>query len=166
MARYDILPQRSEMSAEARSSVHPIHARAEVSGWVEASVSNGSVDVEEPTHARIEIATEALRADNTLINREIQKRLDPRRYPTVIAEIKQVRPDTGNRYSIQGELTLRHVTNPVTGWAELVSDDNGTLELTGGLTLDLRDFQLDPPKLLGMRVHPDVTVTIKLTASG
>ena len=166
MVRYRIIPERSELSAEAKSSVHPIHAQTgELTGWVEAQMVDGAVDTGQPASARIEVATESIHADNALVNREIQKRLDPGRYPTVVAEIREVTGPTGGHYEVKGELTLRQATQPVTGRATLAAGSDGTLEVTGELTLDVRDFQLDPPKLLGLRVYPEVSVTVRVVAT-
>jgi polyisoprenoid-binding protein YceI len=166
MTHYRIVSDRSKLSSEAKSSVHPIHAHSRgVSGWVDAEVKDGVLDTAQPASARIEMSTESLRADNPLVNREIQKRLDARRYPTVVAEIQQVTEGAGDRYQVSGQLTLRQTTGPVTGWAVLVSDNDDTLEVSGEITLDVRDFQLEPPKLLGMKVHPEVTVTIQISAT-
>ncbi|MBV9312457.1 MAG: YceI family protein [Pseudonocardia sp.] len=166
MAHYKIVADQSTLSAEAKSSLHPIHAEARhVAGWVEAVIADGSLNAAEPANARIELAIDALRADNALVNREIQKRLDSRRYPTVVAEIHKVSAGSGDRYEWHGDLTLRHVTKPVTGWAQLVSSTDSSLRVTGGLTLDIRDFGLDPPKLLGMRVYPEVTVSVQVAAT-
>ncbi len=166
MVRYNIDSDRSELSAEARSSLHPIHSQTrQLSGWVEAVLVDGAVDTAQPANARIELSTESIQADNALVNREIQKRLDARRYPTVVVEIHQVVGPSEGRYEVHGELALRHVTKPVTGHATLVAGDDSTLEITGELTIDVRDFDLDPPKLLGMRVYPDVAVSVRIVAT-
>jgi polyisoprenoid-binding protein YceI len=68
-------------------------------------------------------------------------------------------------YELHGELTLRHVTQPVTARAVLVSSDPRTLEVSGELTFDVRDFQLDPPKMLGLRVYPEVAVSVRIVAA-
>jgi polyisoprenoid-binding protein YceI len=166
VTRYTIASRSSELSAAAKSSVHPIHSRTDaVGGWIDAVVTDGVVDVAQPASARIEVATDSLKADNPLVSRKIQKRLDARRHPSVVADIDQVNTGTDGRYEVQGKLSLRHVTHPFTAWAELVSDKGNSVEIAGGLILDVRDYQLDPPKILGFRVYPEVTVTVRITAT-
>jgi len=111
------------------------------------------------------VSTDSLSADNALVGREIKKRLDARRYPTVVAEISKVAGPTGGKYEVNGELSLRQATQPITGRAELVAGTDSTLEITGELTIDVRDFQLDPPKMLGLKVYPEVAVTVRLVAT-
>lgn len=167
MARYTIVAARSGLTARARSSLHPIQAETgQLAGEIHAEMADGRVDTGLPASAHVELAVGSLRADNPLVNREIQNRLDARRFPTVTAEISSVTgPRADGEYDLEGELTLRRVTRPVTARAVLVASDDRTLEVTGELTLDVRDFQLDPPKLFGLRVHPDVAVTVRIVAT-
>lgn len=166
MTRYSIVPGRSELAAVANSSVHPIHGSAQrLAGWIEATVVDGVVDTTQPASAQLELATTALQADNVLVNREIQRRLDARRYPTVVADVHQVTGPTGGQYGVSGKLALRHVTHEVSGTAAVQLHDDGAIQVDGELTLDLRDFQLDPPKLLGLRVYPQVAVTVRIIAT-
>lgn len=68
-------------------------------------------------------------------------------------------------YQLHGELTLRHITRPVTARALLVCTTPDTLHATGELGVDIRDFQLEPPRLLGPRVHPEVAVAVRIVAT-
>ncbi|GAA5164073.1 hypothetical protein GCM10023321_51980 [Pseudonocardia eucalypti] len=165
MTRYKIVPGRCELAAQASSSLHPIRAEAsELAGEIDVELADGVLDPTAPTGARIELATAALHSGNPLLDREIQGRLDARRYPRVAAWVREVTGPTDGAYDVHGELTLRHVTRPVTARATLVSGDRRFLEVNGAFTLDVRDFQLDPPKLLGLRVHPEVAVTVRIVA--
>jgi polyisoprenoid-binding protein YceI len=165
MTRYSIVPERSELAAVANSSVHPIHGSASrLEGWIEANVVDGVVDTELPASAQIELQTTALQADNVLVNREIQRRLDARRFPVVRADVTQVTGPSGGRYNVSGKLSLRHVTHEVSGTAVMQPQPDGAIQVEGELSLDLRDFQLDPPKMLGLRVYPEVAVTVRITA--
>lgn len=165
MTRYAITPARSSMSAEARSSVHPIHGEArELTGWIDAIVTDGVVDVEQPARAYVEFPTDTLKADNALINREIQRRLGSRRYPTVKAEINEVAAAEQGRIRVRGKLSLAGATQEVSGTAAVDLGSDGAMAIDGELTLDLRDFGLDPPKMLGLRVYPDVAVRLTVYA--
>ncbi len=166
MTRFNIVSQRSELSAEAKSSVHPIHGDASgISGWIDAMVSDGQIDSSQPAKAHLEFPTDSLQADNKLINREVQRRLNSRRFPTVKAEIDEVRELAAGRFAVQGELNLHGVTRAVSGEASVTVASDGSLQVEGELTLDIRQFDLDPPKLLGMRVYPDVDVRLRVSAT-
>ncbi len=166
MTRFTIVPARSELTAVANSSVHPIHGEGRpLTGWVDAEVKDGVVDVSQPAGAYIELEVSALRADNPLVNREIQRRLDVRRYPTVRAEINEVTELARGRYGVRGKLTLHGTTNEVSGEAVLAVGEDDVMTVDGELTFDIRDFGLEPPKLLGLRVHPDIAVRVRVTAA-
>ena len=164
MTRYTITPESSALTAVARSDLHPVEARAaRLTGTIDATLTGDGVDVSRPASARIELSTDALLTDNPLVQRELRRRLDTRRYPTATAAVREVR-GSGTRYEVRGDLALRHVTGPLRGHAVLVAGDTGRIEVTGELVLDVREFQLDPPRLLGLRVYPEVTVTVRLLA--
>lgn len=166
MTAYRTVSQRCELTARARSSLHPIQAETrELTGEIEATIVDGVLDLDQPASAHIELALATLRADNPLVNREIQKRLDARRFPTATVTVSKVSEPHNDGYEVLGELTLRAITRPITARAALISGDRQSLEVSGELTLDVRDFELDPPKLLGLRVYPEVAVSVRIVAT-
>lgn len=166
MTSYRLDPRRCELTAHARSSLHPIQAEARMlTGEIDAEIVDGVLDLDQPATARIELPVGSLSANNALVNREIQNRLDARRFPTVAVTVSKVSKARNGGYELQGELRLRHVTRPITAQAALVSSDPNTLHVTGDLTFDVREFELDPPKLLGLRVYPEVAVTVRIVAA-
>lgn len=165
MTRFSIVPEHSELAVEGRSSVHPIHGEAgRLSGWIEAVVVDGEVDATQPAGAYLELRTTDLRADNRLINRELQRRLDPRRYPSVRAEINDVAQLAPGRYRVRGTLSFHGVTREMTAEAAATVDEHGRISVAGETSLDVRDFDLDPPKMLGLRVEPEVAVHLTALA--
>ncbi len=166
MTRFTITPGRSELTAVANSSVHPIHGEGKpLSGWIEAVVTDGVVDVSQPASAHLELEVTSLRADNALVNREIQRRLDPRRYPTVRADIDELTEVGNGRYGVHGKLSLHGVTQEVSGEAAVAVGPDGVMKVDGELTLDIREYGLEPPKVLGLRVYPEVDVRLTVVAT-
>ena len=43
--------------------------------------------------------------------------------------------------------------------------DDGTLQLDGSSTFDIRDFGMEPPRILMLKVHPEVTVRVAIVAT-
>lgn len=165
MTSYQLDPQRCGLRARARSNLHSFQAEARtLTGEIEAVIVDGDLDLDQPATAHIVLPVAHLRADNALVTQEIQNRLDSRRFPTVTATVNKVNSARNGGYQLYGELTLRHVTRPVTAGAVLIPSDPETLYATAELGFDIRDFQLDPPKLLGLRVHPGVIVTVRIVA--
>ena len=110
---------------------------------------------------------ENLRSGNRLEDRELQKRIDARRFPTihgVLTTMRRRRPTT--RYRVHGDLKFRGVTKAI--------EDEMTVELVDGDTPSgsrrvdvrhprLRDGAAADPLL---RVEPDVNVSVDIVASG
>ena len=165
MTRYDVEPHRSVVHVVARSTVHAFRRAAPVSGYVDLSVSDGRVDLAGDSGGMLRLQVEDLRGDMPQFDSELRRRLDADRYPGVTAVLREVTAATGSGYRMSGELTLHGCTRHVWGEAtvDLVAD--GVLTMRGLLQLDIRDFGLVPPKLLMLKVHPEVEVRLELSAT-
>jgi polyisoprenoid-binding protein YceI len=160
VTRYRIVPGRSRLWVEARSSLHPIKAEsAALSGYVETEIGAGGVDLKSAPQGRIEVEVESLRTGNGLYDRELERRLDTRKYPRIRGEILEVTElDAGRRYRVRGNLSLHGVTKTVEGEVALRVVNGGNFEVEGEKTFDIRDFGLSPPRILMLQVYPDVKV--------
>ena len=63
----------------------------------------------------------------------------------------------------QGTLTLHGVSRPCSVHYRLEQVRPGGYRLQGTTAIDIRDFGVDVPSYLGVRVDPDVTIRIALT---
>ncbi len=149
---------------EAQSSVHPVHGEARgLEGEIVADVTDGRFDLASQPTMRIEMPVEALKSGNAMQDKELQRRVDARRHPKIIGESKDVsQQGGGNRYRVRGDLTFHGVTRPVDGEVELSIPDERTLVLEGTQTFDIRDYGVDPPKILMLKVHPQVSVRVRV----
>lgn len=162
MSRWRVVPEKSRLWAEARSSLHPV--RVETSGLVgevEAEVADGRVRLGAPF--RVEIDAERLRSNNGLMDMELQRRLETKKYPRVIGAVAQV-SDSGSSWRLRGELTLHGVARAEEALVVARLVDADTIELEGEKVIDMRDYGLNPPRFLMLRVHPDVRVRARLVA--
>ena len=166
VSRYRIVPERSELKAEARSSLHPIHVRTNrLDGFMEATVADSGRAVEVASAGRLELEVEALKSGNFLYDREIERQLEVRKYPRIRGEVRSVEPTgTKGRYRVRGELTLHGVKRAVEGEVTIKVVDASTLEVAGEKVFDVRDFGLDPPRILMLKVYPDVRVRARVVA--
>lgn len=166
MARFRISPERSELWAEARSSLHPVRIHtAGLEGVVETEPGDGStpVRVGMPTH--VEVETQRLRSGNGLVDGELQRRLDARKFPRIRGELTHVSPGTTpGTCRLTGELTLHGVTRSLEVEVSVQRLDPRTVEIIGGRAIDMRDFGLPPPSFLMFRMQPEVRVTARLIA--
>jgi polyisoprenoid-binding protein YceI len=143
--------------------VHAIHGRAgELGGTVDADVVDGRI--QGPVAGRLEVPVKHLRSGNPLNDAELQRRVDARRHPNIVGEIRNATPlgDDG-RFRVEGDLNFHGVTKTVTGEIQISVDDD-RLIIAGEQVFDIRDFGIKPPRILMLRVEPEVHVEIKLVA--
>ena len=155
------------MFISARSSLHPIDTRTDgLEGFLEVEVQGGGrVNLTVPTKGRISLPVARMSSGNPLEDRELRRRIDARRYPTIDGELTGM-CETGNegRYLVQGELTFKGATRTYEEEMVLSQDGDGTLQLSGESTFDIRDFGMDPPKILMLKVQPEVGVRVEIVA--
>jgi hypothetical protein len=167
VTRYVIDPRRSSVQIEARSSLHPIHGEAEgLEGYLEADTVDGHPDLSGPADMHIELPVERLRSGNALMDREMQRRIDGQRYRKVAGDARKVQDvdGDGRRYRVSGEVSFHGATRTVDGEVRVTAPDDRTLVVEGEQVFDIRDFNLQPPKVLMLRVEPEVRVRIRVTA--
>lgn len=164
MARYEIVPERSQLWAEARSTLHPI--RVETSGfrgYVEASTAEGQPSLGVPT--RVELEAQRLKSGNGLLDGELQRRLEVRKYGQVTGEVMSATAlGAAGRFRLRGELTLHGVARMIETDVSVRAVDPQTIEIEGEKVIDMRDYDLTPPKILMLRVDPEVRVRARLVA--
>jgi hypothetical protein len=142
--------------------MHPITRSGPVSGHVEATVRRGALDLAAPASGLVQLEMQALTGD-AYLDREMELRLDTQRYPRAIARLTQIHPADGG-YRMAGEVVIHGRTQPVEGVAVVSVDSGRELRLHGALSLDIRDFGIVPPRLLLLRVHPEVEVVLDFVA--
>jgi polyisoprenoid-binding protein YceI len=166
--RYEIDPSRSSVTIDASSSVHPIHSQTKgLEGWLELELlDDGRVNLAAPPAARLSLPVEQLKSGNPLEDRELRRRIDARRYRTIDGELTGM--TQGGRagvYRVRGDITFRGVTRSYEDEMTFTRRDAGTIAVTGHSTFDIRQFGMEPPKVLMLRVHPEVRVAIEVVAT-
>jgi len=167
VARYRILPDRSRVWIEARSNVHPIHSSTEgLEGYIDIDLDgDGRLAGDAKPEARLSLAVSRLQSGNRLEDRELQKRIDARRYPTIVGTLDQmVSSGIDGSYVVSGEITFRGVARPHEDRMTLESLDEGRIQLAGSSRFDIRDFGMEPPRVLMLRVEPEVDVRVEIVA--
>jgi polyisoprenoid-binding protein YceI len=168
MPKYVLSPSRSHVSIHARSTVHPIHSDTDgVEGYVDIAFdADGSVDISaRPPSARISLAVERLKSGNRMEDRELQRRIDARRHPLIEGTLTTFSDDgSQDTYRVGGDITFRGVSRHHVDLMEIRRVDETTVILTGSSHFDIRDYGMQPPRILMLRVEPDVEVRIDLVA--
>jgi polyisoprenoid-binding protein YceI len=166
MPRFRIVPERSRVWLEATSSVHPIHGEASgLSGSIDVQFDGTGLDLSSSPDIRVELPVEQLKSGNRLEDAEMMRRVDARRYPTIRGVVKDMKSQgVDGRYAVTGDLSFHGVTQTVEGEVTISRADDGTLVIEGEQQFDIRDFKVSPPKILMLKVHPEVKVRIRVEA--
>jgi polyisoprenoid-binding protein YceI len=167
MTRYRIDPGRSRVWIDARSNVHAIHSSTDgLEGYLEiATDGDGALNLDEPPAGKLSLPVTRLTSGNRLEDREMHKRIDARRFPTIDGVMTSMEAvDADGRYLVTGDLTFRGVTRRCQDEMTVKVVDDRSILLAGSSTFDVRDFGMEPPRILMLRVEPDVTVRVEIVA--
>ena len=171
MTAYRITPESSRVGIEARSSIHPIHGEgAGLRGELDVELDGSGLDLSAPVRMRLECPVSALESGNPLNDRELRRRIEAERYPVTVGEAREVtaaaRP---GRYRVCGDLTFHGVTREVDGEITVTvpgaDASAAALVIEGEQMFDIRDFGVPPPRILMLRVQPDVRVRVHVEAA-
>ena len=72
---------------------------------------------------------------------------------------------TDGRFTVAGDVAFRGVTRSYEDGMSVSRIDPETIQLDGQATFDIRDFGMEPPRILLLRVEPDVTVRVEIVAT-
>lgn len=158
-----MIPEQSRLWAEARSSLHPVRVETNgLTGEIEADVANTDVRLGAPFS--VEVDAEKLKSGNSLVDGELARRLDVRKFPRVRGAVREVESTSPGRWRLRGDLSIHGVSRPTDTEVAVRLVDPDTIEIEGEKTIDMRDHGLTPPKFLIFRVQPDVKVRALLRA--
>ena len=166
ISHFRVVPDRSVVMIDARSSVGPITFGAiGVSGVIEVAVVGRRVCSDPFPAAHLEIAVDQLRSGNSLYDAELLRRIDARRHPTVSLDLRACTAlgSTG-RYQLLGEVTFHGVSRPLDGTVSVAMSSDHALVIRGEQVVDIRDFGVVSPTVLMLRIYPDVVVSLQIEA--
>jgi polyisoprenoid-binding protein YceI len=168
MTRYRIIPERSYVWVDARSSVHPFHAKTNgLEGFVDLALTpEGVIDAAARAAGQLSLAVNRLSAGNPVEDRELQRRIDSSTYPKIEGVLDQIVPSGDNRnYWVSGDITFRGVARRCDDEMTVAALDADTVQLTGKSRFDIRDFGMEPPRVLMFRMEPEVEVRVEIVAA-
>jgi hypothetical protein len=168
VARYRITPERSYVWIDARSNVHPIHSATDgLEGFVDVTFSSdGSVDVGAPVAGTLSLTVDHLSSGNRMEDRELQRRIDSRRYPRIEGTLDKIAPsDQSESYLVGGDIAFRGVSRHHEDVMSITSVDEKTVRLAGQSSFDIREFGMEPPRILLLKVEPEVAIRVEIFAA-
>jgi polyisoprenoid-binding protein YceI len=164
LIRYTLDSVRSCVWVSGRSSLHPINTETRgITGWFEgAAREDGSLDLDQPVSGELELAVERLTSGNQLYDRELRRRIDARRFPTISGRLTRIVLDGAHpEYSVTGEIAFHGKTKTFEHGMRIEVSDEG-IALTGEDQFDIREFGMKPPSMLMVRVYPEISVRVEL----
>lgn len=167
MARYRIVPEQSHVWFDARSSLHPIHSGTDgLEGYIEIDFApDGAVDLAAQPSGKLSLPVSRLSSGNRIEDRELHKRIDARRYPTIEGVLdKMERSGADGSYDVSGQITFRGVSRHYKDELSVHPVDDETVQLAGKSRFDIRDFGMEPPRMLMLKVDPEVDVRVEIVA--
>lgn len=162
MAKY-AWTSESVVELNAKSSVHPIHGEIrQVRGEAEVEVKDGQIQLDPAPSAFIESDVDQLQTGKKLEDIALRKQIEAKKFPTVRYELQSV---TGGpeRFQVTGAFTFHGQTQQFSEEAT-ARIDGDALHVEAEHTFDIRDFGVQPFKILSLKIEPDVNLKLHLVA--
>ena len=166
MSQFAVDPLASAVAVAANSTIHPVHIQAHgVTGVLEGEFDEeGRVRLDRPHRARLSIPVEELRSGNVLQDMEMDRRMDAARFPTIDCEVDALTIGAGGGYRAAARVTVHGQTRPVEADLTLTAVGSAQVVIEVEHVFDMRDFGINPPRLLVLRVDPQVRVRVRIEA--
>jgi polyisoprenoid-binding protein YceI len=167
LTTYRIVPDRSQVWIDARSNVHPIHSSTNgLEGYVDLVVDpDGNIDLAEAASGKLSLPVSRLSSGNAMEDREMQRRVDARRFPSIEGVLTGMAASGDDQtYEVKGDVSFKGVTRSYQDRMKVTPVDDDTIELTGSSQFDIREFGMEPPRILLLKVQPEVDVRVDIYA--
>jgi polyisoprenoid-binding protein YceI len=157
----------SVVRIHATSNVHPIDGETTaLEGEVGLFFTGGEPDLSRPLEAEVRLQVSDLGSGNIAYDTEMRRRLESRRFPGITGRLTTAEAiERKHRYLVRGDLTFHGVTRPVEADMTVTIEDGGPLRARWEQTIDIRDFDVKPPRILMFKVDPEVRIRIDLVAT-
>jgi DNA-binding PadR family transcriptional regulator len=165
--RFELVPERSVVLIEARSTVGPISFGAVgLTGSVAVDLTEGNIAADSGPTAHVEIPVGELRSGNRVYDAELLRRINAKRFPVVTLDLNRcIALGVANRFRVLGTAELHGLIRPMEGTVVVTLPDARHLTVSGEQVFDIRDFNIESPTVLMLRIYPDVTVRLHVEAT-
>lgn len=161
MSRYTIVSKTSTAVVQARSSMGPVVFEAVgLEGEVEATVVDGTIDLDRPVEATIRVPMRDLRSGNDLFDSELARRIQSRVHPWTSLTLDTVDAQPSGSYRLSGTMAFHGVERVVTGAVDIEHATPDRLVVSGEKSFDIRDFHVPAPTMLMLKIYPEVQVAL------
>jgi polyisoprenoid-binding protein YceI len=166
MPRFRVNTAQSTVKVGLRVNLHPSHINANsLSGVIECEVDEqGKPRLDRPYSAELTLPVDAIKSGNGIQDREMRRRFDASRYPTITATVTHGEALEGEgRYRAVAKLTMHGQTREIKGDVQL-GVKGTTMTIDGQQVINVKDFGIDPPRLIILKVEPDVDLQVHIVA--
>jgi hypothetical protein len=166
LAHFRVNTALTTVTVGLRVNLHPSHINANaLSGVIECELDGqGMPRLDRPYGARLALRVDAIKSGNRLQDREMRRRFDARRYPTIRARVTDGKALRGaGRFRALAELTMHGETREISGDIRL-RVEGATMLIDGQQVINVEDFGIAPPRLLILKVEPEVDVEVHIVA--
>lgn len=108
----------------------------------------------------VTLSTASLQSDNKSRDEHMYELLETQKYPFISFKFTDMKKE-GDNYLIKGDLSLNGVTKAIESKAQIDNTDN-TLDIKGGFSLNLTDYNMEPPTLIFVTVRDQVDINYTL----
>jgi hypothetical protein len=157
--RFNVDVNASFLDFDGRSSLHAVKARGtNLRGYLDAEWSDGHIALDPAPRMHLEIPVDGINSGNALEDRQMRQLIGSRSFPNIVADLTQLRAlDAEDTYAVTGSISLRGSTKTTDG--VIVLRKNGErLVVDGEKSVDMRDFDIRPPRMLMLQVYPDLRI--------
>ncbi len=166
MPKFRVNTNKSSVKVGLRINLHPSHVDANaLTGVIECEVDDqGQPRLDQPYSADLALPVDAIKSGNGIQDREMRRRFDVGRYPTINARVtKGEALESQGHYRAVAQLTMHGQTREISGDLTLHVDGT-TMTIDGQQVINVKDFGIDPPRLIILKVEPDVDLTVHIVA--
>jgi polyisoprenoid-binding protein YceI len=166
MLRFRVNTAQSTVKVGLRVNLHPSHINANsLSGVIECDVDEqGKPRLDRPYSAELTLPVDAIKSGNGIQDREMRRRFDVSRYPAITATVTHGEALEGEgRYRAVAQLTMHGQTREIKGDVQL-GVKGTTMTIDGQQVINVKDFGINPPRLIILKVESDVDLQVHIVA--
>jgi len=164
--RFQVNTAQSTVQVGLRVNLHPSHIKANaLSGYIECEVDEqGKPRLDQPYTAELTLPVDAIKSGSGLQDREMRRRFDVSKYPTIIATVTHGEALSGEgKYRAVAQLNMHGIKREISGDVQL-NVDGTTMTIDGQQVINVKDFGIDPPRLIILKVEHDVDLQVHIVA--